>query len=48
MNFLLNSSSAADIPAENPNEVKKILANGVTTPCFNSKPAVINYWSKNT
>ena len=40
--FFEIAASAADIPADNPNGIKALLANGVNTFFINGKPAVIN------
>ena len=37
-----SAASAVDILADNPNEIKTCLANGVSTRFINGKPAVIN------
>ena len=40
------AASTADIPADNANGIKTLLANGVITLYINDKPAVINEWIK--
>ena len=40
--FFWIAASAADIPADHPNGIKTLLANGVCTLFINGKPAVIN------
>ena len=42
MNFFWIAASDADIAADNPNDNKIFLANGVSTLFINGKPAVIN------
>ena len=42
MIFFLIAASAADIPTDNPNEVKILVANGISTFLINGKPAFIN------
>ena len=41
-NFFLIAASTADIPADNPNSNKTLLANTVSTFFINGKTAVIN------
>ena len=40
--FFWIAASAADIPADNSNEIKTLLANGGSTLFINGKPSVIN------
>ena len=42
MNFILISTSAANIPADNPNDNKTFLASDVSTYFINDKPGSIN------